>query len=183
VTRASPDVATPPVKEISPELHPGRPARAKLSTAQMSSLLSTEAQLMVARAQLNPSPIEEELSAWARDAQSSIERLGPRPRGDVSITRWKEFLRDFWLFVEQGWAARAYALDWTDLEILGCDSSTPWSRYDHQGLVFLIRGGRVVALDAKAAVIETEGGALQMFRRTHLDRSRVVLITDIEIRS
>jgi hypothetical protein len=177
---------TPPANEFTPAPAQDRPAvaRPKLSTAQMSSLVSTEAKLMVARAQLNPPPTEEELTAWAADASMIVAELGYYPRGNCAPGRWKEFLADARKFVEADWARRAYALDWSDLEMLGCDHASPWSRYDLQGLVLLINGGRVVALDGKAAVTEMQqSGALQVFRRTQLDRSRVVLITDIEPQS
>jgi hypothetical protein len=58
------------------------------------------------------------------------------------------------------------ALGWTDAELFGCDDIRPFARIDCMGLVWLLKSGRVVAVTADAAVIETVSGPRMTFRRT-----------------
>ncbi len=90
----------------------------------------------------------------------------------VEEHRWQETVADSIAFLTQ-WGAQAAALGWTARDLFGLanipDRPGPnyrrLSRYDQTGLVWLLRGRRVVALTENKAVIETATGAVSYTRR------------------
>jgi hypothetical protein len=80
--------------------------------------------------------------------------------------RWVQFIDDAHTFIASGFAGQAAPLGWTDAELCGCDDIRPYARIDRMGLVWLIKGHRVVAVTADTTAIETEFGAQMTFRRT-----------------
>src|SRR5271155_3871030 len=98
---------------------------------------------------------------WAE----ALARLDPaRPPGDVPPKRWLRFIDDCGLFLDGGWADRADALGWGPLDLVGADRERPFARIEHQGLLWLLNGGRIVELLRDKAIIETERGARQCYR-------------------
>jgi len=90
------------------------------------------------------------------------------PPGDVPPARWYAFLNDLESIEKSGLADRARALGWSDTDLYGCDPDRPYARIDRAGLVWLLNGGRVVALKTDAAAIETSTGARLVYRRRKL---------------
>ena len=76
------------------------------------------------------------------------------PPGDVPPKRWHQFLIDVEIFVAAGWLDKARALGWRDSDLYGCDAERPYARIDLAGLLWLLNGGRVIALTAELARIE-----------------------------
>ena len=110
--------------------------------------------------------------AWA----AALARLDPNiPPGDVPLRRWLRFIDDCGRFLDCGGAARAAALGWGLLDLFGCDRERPFARLDHLGLLWLLNGGKIVELHRDKAIIETEGGARQTYRRRPVEVGRVVL--------
>jgi hypothetical protein len=93
----------------------------------------------------------------------------------VPPRRWLQFIHDCGRFLDSGWAGQAAALGWGPFDLFGCDWERPFARADHSGLLWLLSGGRLVALTANAAVIETLAGGHQTYRRSTTDVGRVVL--------
>jgi len=120
-----------------------------------------------------------ERAKWARVADQITGRLRLRVRGNASPEQWHQFCDDAHRFIDQGWWHRAFALGWDRLELVGVNRIAPWARYDHMGLVLLIRGGQVIGMDERTAKIETPTGAHQSYRRAPLNRGEVVLIDEI----
>jgi hypothetical protein len=114
--------------------------------------------------------------AWA----DALARLGPsRPPADISSHRWLRFIDDCRRFLDDGWAERAATLGWGPLDLFGCDRERPFARVDHLGLTWLLNGGKITELHRDRAIIETERGARQTYRRQPVDIGRVVLAWEL----
>jgi hypothetical protein len=77
-------------------------------------------------------------------------------------------------FLDGGWTARTAELGWGPLDLFGCDRERPFARVDQQGLLWLVKGGSIVALHRDRAVVQTERGATQTYRRRPVEVGRVV---------
>jgi len=113
---------------------------------------------------------------WAE----ALAQLDPaNPPADVPLARWQQFMDDCGRFLDLGWANRAEAFGWGPLDLFGCDRERPLARYDHMGLLWMIQGGKLVALTADSAKIDTLTGALQTYPRRPIDSDRVVLAWEL----
>jgi len=74
---------------------------------------------------------------------------------------------------------RAAALGWGPLNLFGCDRERPFARVDHMGLLWFVNGGRIVELHRDRAIIETEPGAHQSYRRRPVPAGRVALAWEL----
>ena len=138
-------------------------------------------------AKVDPIPASSEETAWG-EAQGeraaiveydggaprvwaeALARLDPsRPPCDMSPKRWLQFIDDCGRFLDGGWGNRAEDLGWGPLELFGCDRVKPFARLDRAGLLWLLNGGKLVALTAVTATIETISGARQTYRRCRIE--------------
>jgi hypothetical protein len=171
-----------PAADDLPELVATPASPPRTSRAQsLDALVSIAADLIEARALLDPEPTAEQRARWSDAAEQIVAALGSRPRGGYPPKRWRQLLDDTRGFVEAGWISRAHALGWDMLELIGCDRDAPFARYDHAGLAFLLNGGKVLGLTNKVAVIEAPSGGRLTHRRVPLDRERVVLLDQIKV--
>jgi hypothetical protein len=116
--------------------------------------------------------------AWAE----ASARLDPnKPPGDVPPRRWLRFVDDCGRFLDGGWAVRAAAFGWGPLDLFGCDRERPFARVDHLGLLWLLNGGSVVELHRDRAILETERGTRQCYRRRPVEVGRVVLAWELSL--
>jgi hypothetical protein len=114
---------------------------------------------------------------WA----DALARLDPnRPPGDISPKRWLQFIDDCGRFLDGGWAARAEELGWGPLELFGCDRAKPFARIDRAGLLWLLNGGKLVALTAVTATIAISG-ARQTYRRRPIEVDAVALAWELAL--
>jgi hypothetical protein len=67
--------------------------------------------------------------------------------------RWEQALRDALAFLVE-WGSQAEAHSWTADTLFGLDEGAPLARYDRMGLVWLLRGRKVVALSEDAATFD-----------------------------
>ena len=113
-----------------------------------------------------------ENDGWAR----CFARLEPAlaPAG-FSDCEWRELLQDGNRFFEQ-WGPQAAELGWTALDLFGVHPVAPAARYDCMGLVPIIRGHVVVALDNVKASLQGRSGASLTYLRRPL--SGAVLLWD-----
>lgn len=81
---------------------------------------------------------------------SEFARLQAQPPAEVSRERWDQFINDAGLFFDQ-WGKQAEALDWRADELFGLDPVAPTARYDRMGLIWMLRGERVVAITTTQA--------------------------------
>jgi hypothetical protein len=114
--------------------------------------------------------------AWA-EALARLDRN--KPPCDVPPRRWLCFIDDCGRFLDAGWAERAAAFGWGPLDLFGCDRERPFARVDHLGLLWLVNGGRIIELQRDMAIVETERGAAQTYRRRPVEIGRVVLAWEI----
>jgi hypothetical protein len=113
---------------------------------------------------------------WAE----ALARLDPaHPPADVPPLRWLQFINDCGRFLDGGGAQRAAALGWGPLDLFGCDRERPFAHIDHLGLLWLLNGGTVVELHRDRAVLETERGARQNYRRRPVEVGRIVLAWEL----
>jgi hypothetical protein len=82
---------------------------------------------------------------------------------------WQQLIVDAERFLD-GWAAQAASLGWPAWELFGCHRRAPWGRIQGMGLMLLLRGDEIAALTASEAVIRTESGARQTYRRKPHDQ-------------
>jgi hypothetical protein len=91
----------------------------------------------------------------------------------VPLDRWQQAVADGKTFLAQ-WGEQAQALGWTTKDLFGLLTApqhakltfNPLSRYDETGLIWLLKGRRVVALTESTAAIEKPAsGAVTMYRR------------------
>jgi hypothetical protein len=114
--------------------------------------------------------------AWAE----GLARLDPsKPPGDVPLRRWLHFIDDCGRFLDGGWVSRAAELGWGPLDLFGCDRERPFGRIEHAGLLWLLKGRKLIALAADMAVIETPTGGRQTYHRRLVDVGRVVLAWEV----
>ena len=79
----------------------------------------------------------------------------------VPEPRWRQFINDGGAFLDRR-SGEALALGWKSSDLFGLDPVAPMARYDRMGLLWLLKGRAVSALNAAEATIT--GG--QVFRRT-----------------
>lgn len=90
----------------------------------------------------------------------------------VDQERWQQCIADAKRFLET-WGGQANALGWSPTDLFGLHQPPEHphctyqrlSRFDHAGLLWLLRGRRVVALTEITAAIQISGGAPLIFRR------------------
>jgi hypothetical protein len=90
----------------------------------------------------------------------------------VPEDRWRQAVADATAFISK-WGAQARTLGWTAQELFGLHSVperpaanySRLSRYDHTGLIWLLRGKPVIALTASEAAIRADSGATTVYRR------------------
>jgi hypothetical protein len=82
-------------------------------------------------------------------------------------------------FLDGDWASRAAFLDWGPLDLFGCDRQRPFVRVDRLGLLWLLNGGTVVELHRDQAILETERGVRQCYRRRPVEVGRVALAWEL----
>jgi hypothetical protein len=99
--------------------------------------------------------------AWA-EGLASLDCT--RPPTDVPPVRWRQFIDDAGRFLDE-WAATAQALGWSAADLFGCNADRPFARIDQAGLLWLLRGDRLIKLTGETAILETRSGARQTYRR------------------
>jgi hypothetical protein len=83
------------------------------------------------------------------------------PITGFSAETWQRLINDGGAFLDR-WGNEAAALGWTVTDVFGVDPTAPAARFDRMGLVPLINGGAVVAIDATSATLKTRtGGTLR----------------------
>jgi hypothetical protein len=116
--------------------------------------------------------------AWAE----ALARLDPNsPPGDVPLQRWLRFIDDCGRFLDGGWADKVVALGWGPLDLFGCDRERPFARIDHMGLLWLLKGGIIVELHRDRAILQTERGVSQTYRRRPVEVGRVMLAWELSM--
>jgi len=109
--------------------------------------------------------------SWAE----ALARLDPaNPPCDISPKRWLRFIDDCARFLDDGWATRAEALGWGPLDLFGCDRTKPFARLDRAGLLWLIDGGKLLAVTSDTAAISAPGGGRLTFYRRQLETGGVL---------
>src|SRR5262249_19602031 len=87
--------------------------------------------------------------------------------------RWRQFVNDCHQVVlgPEGWAERAASLDWDSASLFGCHPTRPLEHLGAAGLLWLVRGGRLVQLHKDGAVISANGVDLTYHRRPNYRNS------------
>ncbi len=107
----------------------------------------------------------------------------------LSMSRPRRYPSGEWAFLlddadrlMKRWAAQAADLGWQSWEIWGVSRVAPRYRFDAMGLVPILKGARIAAITADAAVIQTRtSNLLRFYRRTSdpLNASERALIWEL----
>jgi hypothetical protein len=177
---------TPPKLAKAPKVDPIEPPQARTSGG-LGALGG-----VAGKTENPPAPVEDALVAWGeaeaeraaiiehdgkipREWAEGFTWLDPdRPPGDVPPRRWLQFVDDLGLFLDGPFAAVAVALGWGPHDLFGCDRDRPFARIDQAGLLWLLDGGRLIALSENTATIEIKTGARQTYRRKPDEPGRVL---------
>jgi hypothetical protein len=100
-------------------------------------------------------------------------RAMPSPPG-FPLDRWRGIIDATGTFLDH-WAAEAIRCGWSDLDVFGCHNTAPTARRDAMGLLMLLDGCEVAAIDAEGADLVTVGSARQRFRCRSLPPGTVLL--------
>jgi hypothetical protein len=102
----------------------------------------------------------------------ALDRLERRCPDHIEAERWRQCLADAQRFLVT-WGDKAVALGWTANELFGLHEPptkphpaySRLSRYDCTGLLWLLRGRRVIALTNTTAAIECASGNVVTYRK------------------
>jgi hypothetical protein len=94
-------------------------------------------------------------------------RTSPHPR--LPPRRWQQFITDCAIAFdgEHQWALLALTLGWEPLQLFGLDRYAPYTRVDHQGVLWLVNGARIEDMDERGCTILV-GSADKTARLTYL---------------
>jgi hypothetical protein len=110
-----------------------------------------------------------------REWAEGFARLDPdRPPADVPPRHWQRFIDDVGLFLGSPFCAVAAALGWGPYDLFGCDRDRPFGRIGQCGLIWLLKGDRLVALSANTATVETCTGGRQTWHRKPNEQGRIL---------
>jgi hypothetical protein len=108
---------------------------------------------------------------WA-EALAQLDRT--KPPAEITHDRWLRFLDDCGRFLDGNWAHCARALGWGPLDLFGCDRRHPLRQLSRAGLLWLVDGGKLIAMSAELAVVERDGRQRRKYARLGI-RSGLVL--------
>jgi hypothetical protein len=100
-----------------------------------------------------------------------------RPPNDVPRHRWRQFVDDCKNFLSSShWADRAAQLGWDAMALFGCASKRPLDYSGSAGLLWAIKGGRLVELHRDWALIDVPvQGSKRIFSRRNVDPAKITL--------
>jgi len=103
-----------------------------------------------------------------REWAEGFARLDPdQVPGDVPPRRWALFVDDVGRFLDGPFCRTAAHLGWGPYELFGADADRPFARIDQMGLLWLLKGNKLIALAADTAVIDVSGQRLTYRRKPH----------------
>jgi hypothetical protein len=113
--------------------------------------------------------IREYVSAHYGEAFAALQIACPV---NVPRERWRQAIEDAGLFLGQ-WGCEAERLDWQIEELFGLHAEAPMSRYDHMGLIWILRGRSVTAINLDFAMVNQ---SLKYYRNPTAGKGRGVLL-------
>jgi hypothetical protein len=136
-------------------IHPGiRPAEASASFAKDPTSRTD-------KTDKTPGRREEQESGVPMIYAIAFATIQHHPPENVPVERWRLCLADARAFFER-WGSQAQKLGWSARDLFGLNAAAPMSRYDEMGLLWALRGERVVEFGAKLAKLS---GGLTMRKR------------------
>jgi hypothetical protein len=96
-----------------------------------------------------------ELGGVPKIYASAFAQLQAHPPPEVPLERWHQFVNDAGIFLDR-WGRAAERIGWKAEELFGLHPDAPMARYDRMGLIWLLKGERVVALTATGARLSGE---------------------------
>jgi hypothetical protein len=134
--------------------------------------------------QSDPVPIKTEAAQERRGAipidwVQGVAYLDPdRPPNDVPRHRWRQFVDDCKNFLSSSehWADRAAQLGWDATALFGCAPKRPLDYLGSAGLLWAIKGGRLLELHRDWAVIDVPvHGSQRIFYRRNVKAAKITL--------
>jgi hypothetical protein len=166
-----PSVASVASVTIKSEKEEDRTEALRVSTADISATLATEADDLDERAAL----IEFGANVPRRWAEGYAALCSMAPPRAFSSERWQRIVDAAGSFLDR-WASEAITCGWSELDVFGCDRDRPDARFDAMGLLLLLDRARIVSLDSAGAdLVVQPGDARQRYRRRPLPPGTVSL--------
>ena len=166
-----PSVASVASVTIKSEKEEDRTEALRVSTADISATLATEADDLDERAAL----IEFGAGVPRRWAEGFAALSSMPSPSAFSSERWRRIVDAAGSFLDR-WASEAITCGWSDLDVFGCDRDRPDARFDAMGLLLLLDRARIVSLDSAGAdLVVQPGDARQRYRRRPLPPGTVSL--------
>jgi hypothetical protein len=81
---------------------------------------------------------------------SAFAQIQANAPPEVPLERWHQFINDAGIFLDQ-WGREAERQGWKAEELFGLHPDVPMARYDRMGLIWVLKGERVVALTTTGA--------------------------------
>jgi hypothetical protein len=114
----------------------------------------------------------EELSAEIEESAIAVQAwveafaiLDPAvPLRGHSARVWQQLIADGHRFLDV-WGAEAARLGWGTLDLFGVHPGAPAARYDVMGLIPMVRGGEVIAIEPTRATTRMPSGGLLTYLR------------------
>ena len=85
-----------------------------------------------------------------------------------------QFIDDVGVFLDSQFCVIAATLGWGPYDLFGCDRDRPFARIDRAGLLWLVKGEKLIVLTENTATIETKAGVRQTYRRKPNGPGRVL---------
>jgi hypothetical protein len=115
------------------------------------------------------------VAAWI----DGVAILDPnRPAVGIPPLRWRQFIDDCKKFLDpvEGWAERAFQMDWSTLGLFGCHPCQPLGHLGIAGLLWAVNGGRVIEVHHGWAMIEhANNGSRRNFDQRRPRKANVTL--------
>jgi hypothetical protein len=91
--------------------------------------------------------------------------------GRVPEQRWRQAINDAGRFLDQ-WGREAERFGWQIEELFGLHDEAPMFRYDHMGLIWILRGRSVTGINLDFAMVNQ---SLKFYRKPTAGKGRGVL--------
>jgi hypothetical protein len=111
------------------------------------------------------------LREWTEGVGSLGRQATPT---DIPLHRWHQFVCDCEGFLRH-WAPSAAALGWDALSLFGCAPTQPLAHLQVAGLLWALRGGKLIRLYPHSAAIEISDGSHRVFNRRAIYGAQIVL--------
>jgi hypothetical protein len=108
--------------------------------------------------------------AWC---QGSVRLTSMSLPAGIPEDRWQLFLDDCWRFMNT-WASTAAKLGWKPADLFGVGRTGPTKRVDLAGVLWLLEGREIAAIERHGIAIRCASGSIQTYRPARVSVERIL---------